>query len=81
MFIFCSLTSQPIISGQAVKKPVVYEEWKYLSSIQRYVRGQFESNGIDGELKEENAGDLYQFISTSNENRVWQVWAFLFWQQ
>lgn len=51
-----------------MRKPVVLQnDVKHLSPTQRNVRGQFESNGVEGELKGADAGDSYQFNFTFSE--------------
>lgn len=51
-----------------MREPVVLQnDMKHLSPTQRNVRGQFESNGVEGELKGADAGDSFQFNSTFNE--------------
>lgn len=45
-------TSQPIFSSCLLRKPVVLQNRvKHLSPTQRRVRGQYESNGVEGELQ------------------------------
>lgn len=66
--ISCPLTSQPIICGCAVKKPVgLQNDMKKPSPAQRKVRGQFEGNGVEGELKGADAGGSHQFNLALNE--------------
>lgn len=66
--ISCSLTSPPIISGSAARKPAARQnDTKHLSSTVRNVRGQFDGNGVEGELKGAEPSDSYQFNFTFND--------------